>query len=75
MLYDKLGVVLGQPDTDYGPSSGYDYIFLNYPDFTGQCEDYFLNVLLKERCRSREESLRLLHAMLEDYVRASGLTV
>ena len=38
-------------------------MFLSYPEFTSQYTDYFKTTVLKERCYSREESLRLLHEL------------
>lgn len=58
--YDRLGVALTEYDTGYDSDAGYDYVFLSYPEFTSQYTDYYKTTVLKERCYSREESLRLL---------------
>ena len=58
--YDRLGVALTEYDTGYDSDAGYDYVFLSYPEFTSQYTDYYKATVLKERCYSREESLRLL---------------
>ena len=61
--YDRLGVALTEYDTNYDLLAGYNYVFLSYPEFTSQYTDYFKTTVLKERCYSREESLRLLHEL------------
>ena len=67
--YDRLGVALTEYDTDYDIDAGYDYVFLSYPEFTSQYMDYYKTTVLKERCYSREESLRLLHELYHAYAR------
>lgn len=72
--YDRLGVGITEYDTDYDLSAGYDYVFLSYPEFTSQYTDYFKTAVLKERCHSREESMRLLHEMYNAYVQKLSQT-
>ena len=67
--YDRLGVAITEYDTNYDLKAGYDYVFLSYPDFTSQYTDYFKTTILKERCYSREESLRLMHELYHAYAR------
>ena len=73
--YDRLGVGITEYDTDYDLSAGYDYVFLSYPEFTSQYTDYFKTTVLKERCHSREESMRLLHEMYNAYVQKLSQTL
>lgn len=68
VCYDRLGVAITEYDTDYDLDAGYDYVFLSYPAFTRQYTDYFKTIVLKERCYSRDESLRQLHELYQAYV-------
>lgn len=69
VAYDRLGVAITEYDTNYDLEAGYDYVFLSYPEFTRQYIDYFKTTILKERCYSREESLRLLHELYHVYAK------
>ncbi len=67
LCYDKLSIVLLKVDTNYDLDGHFDYVLLNFPELTKQYEDAFQNRIIKEGCHSREESLRILRTMMEEY--------
>lgn len=69
VAFDRLGVAISEYDTDYNLNAGYDYVLITYPDFTRQYTSFFHETVLKERCHSRQESLRLLHELYAGYER------
>lgn len=71
--YDKLGVSLDAVNTDYNLQNGYRPIFLMFPEFTKQYLAYYLEVLVSEKCYSRETSLRILHEMYDSFLQKFNL--
>lgn len=68
VCYDKLGVSLDVKDTNYDIDSGYRSVFLMYPAFTKQYQKYYLDILVGEKCYSRQESLSLLEDMYKRFL-------
>lgn len=68
VCYEKLGVSLDARDTDYDISSGYQSVFLMLPEFTKQYLEYYLDILVGERCHTRHKSLALLEEMYSDFL-------
>ncbi len=73
VCYDKLGISIDVKDTDYDISNGYRSVFLMLPEFTKQYQEYYLDILVNERCHSRSKSLELLNQMYTDFLAANGL--
>ena len=71
--YDKLGVLIDAKDTNYDLSSGYQPIFLKYPDFTRQFQAFYLDTLTTKHCYSREESLEILEKMYNRFLSSFSL--
>ena len=68
VCYDKLGVSIDAKDTDYDISNGYRSVILLLPEFTKQYMEYYLDILVKERCHSRSHSLELLEEMYTNFL-------
>lgn len=68
VCYDKLGVSIDEKNTDYDISSGYRSVFLMFPEFTRQYLSYYLEILVNEKCHSREESLKMLDEMYQAFL-------
>lgn len=72
--YEKLGVSLDATDTNYDLHSGYQPVFLMFPEFTRQYLAYYLETLVTEKCYSRETSLRILREMYDQFLEKFNLT-
>lgn len=68
VCYDKLGVSIDDKNTDYDISSGYRSVFLMLPEFTKQYLSYYMDILVNEKCHTREESLGILEQMYQDFI-------
>ncbi|MDD6141883.1 MAG: hypothetical protein PUD16_00100 [bacterium] len=68
VCYDKLGVSFDEAITDYNIAKGDPSIFLTFPEFTKQFQNYYLQTLVNEKCYSREESLQILERMLHSFI-------
>ena len=68
VCYDKLGVSLDVKDTNYDISNGYHSVFLTYPAFTKQYQKYYMDILVGEKCYSRQESYSLLEDMFKRFL-------
>lgn len=71
---EKLGVVVDPADTDYNLIKGYQTVLLTFPEFTRMYLEHYLGCVISEKCHSREESLRMLEEMYEQFLHAHGLT-
>jgi len=71
--YEKLGVSFDRTDTDYDLRKGNRSIFMNFSEFTSQYLQFYTGTLVKTKCHSAEESLALLEAMYERFLRKNGL--
>jgi len=68
VCYEKLGISIDAKDTDYDISSGYRSVFLMLPEFTRQYLDYYLDILVAEKCYSRVQSLEMLEYMYQHFL-------
>ena len=68
VCYDKLGVSIDAKDTNYDISNGYRSVLLMLPEFTKQYQEYYLDMLVTEKCYSRDESLRMLKSAFDEFV-------
>lgn len=66
--YEKLGISLDKPDTDYDLRKGNRSIFITFPEFTQQYTQYYLDTLIPRICHTAAESLTLLEEMFEDFL-------
>lgn len=73
VCYDRLGISIDAKDTDYDISNGYRSVFLMLPEFTKQYMDYYLNILVAEKCYSRKQSLDMLENMYLDFLKFYNL--
>jgi len=69
VCYEKLGVSIDAKDTNYDISSGYRSVFLMFPAFTKQYMNYYLEILVGEKCYSKQESLAMLEQMYRDFLK------
>lgn len=74
VCYDKLGVSIDAKDTNYDIANGYRSVFLMFPEFTKQYMEYYLDILVGEKCFSRQESLTMLEKMYRAFLKENGLT-
>ena len=74
VCYDKLGVSVDAKDTNYDISNGYRSVFLMHPAFTKQYQKYYMDILVAEKCYSRQKSLALLEDMFERFLQKVGLS-
>jgi len=68
VCYDKLGVSIDAKDTDYDISKGYRSVFLMFPEFTRQYMEYYLEILVGEKCYSRQKSIEMLEEIYLDFL-------
>jgi len=68
VCYDKLGVSIDAKDTDYDISKGYRSVFLIFPEFTKQYMEYYLNILVGEKCYSRQKSIEMLEELYQAFL-------
>lgn len=73
VCYEKLGVSIDAKDTDYDIASGYQSVFLMLPEFTKQYLEYYLEILVGEKCFSRQKSLELLEEMYSVFLTENQL--
>lgn len=73
VCYEKLGVSIDARDTNYDISNGYQSVFLMLPEFTKQYMTYYLEILVGEKCYSRQESLKLLEKMFQKFLTQNHL--
>lgn len=74
VCYDKLGVSIDAKDTDYDISNGYRSVFLMFPEFTKQYLEYYLDILVGEKCYSRQKSLEMLEEMYHQFLLKNNLS-
>ncbi len=74
VCYDKLGVSIDAKDTDYDIANGYRSVFLMFPEFTKQYMEYYLEILVREKCYSRQKSLEMLEEIYWKFVKENNLT-
>lgn len=72
VCYDKLGVSIDAKDTDYDIAKGYRSVFLMFPDFTEQYMEYYLKILVGEKCYSRVKSLEMLEDIYRSFLLKNG---
>jgi len=68
VCYEKLGVSIDVKDTDYDISNGYRSVFLMHPVFTKQYMDYYLEILVPDKCYTRQKSLEMLEKMYDAFL-------
>lgn len=73
VCYEKLGVSIDAKDTDYDIDSGYQSVFLMLPEFTRQYLSYYLDILVNEKCYSRQKSLEKLEAMYHRFLQQHSM--
>ncbi|MBR5547024.1 MAG: hypothetical protein IKU70_08580 [Clostridia bacterium] len=74
VCYEKLGVSIDAKDTDYDIFNGYRSVFLMLPEFTDQYMEYYLDILVRERCYSRQRSLEILEELYHTFLKENDLT-
>ncbi|NLO85635.1 MAG: hypothetical protein GX096_09435 [Clostridiales bacterium] len=67
VVYDQLGILLCTYDTSYQLNVDTQMIFLALPEFADRFTDCYLDFLLPEHCHTKEESLRLLTDLYDEY--------
>lgn len=73
VCYDKLGVSVDYSTTDYSWEVDDHSLFLTYPEFTRQYLDFYLKIIVKEKCYPEEESIQILERMYQDFLQEYSL--
>lgn len=64
-LYDELGILMTEADTDYDLAAGHSEIMLAHPELMRLFKEFFIKGLVKRHALSEDDTCRILGELIE----------